>query len=225
MTKVNKQANNTPMNIHEEYLQYHKKYVNKYGSKTIVLMQVGSFFECYSIEVSGPDLFKISEILNIIVTRKNKSISTIDEKNPYMMGFNYSASSKFIKLLIDAGYTTVLIEQVSPPPQPKREVTNIFSPSTYIDNISIENKYLMVLYFEINNSINSSKPNISVGMCAIDSSVGDVFWYETHGSGLMNENESWEEAQRFYHYYRPIELIVYTIDNTENDQKNIKIVL
>lgn len=223
MTKVNKQTNNTPMNIHEEYLQYHEKYVNKYGSKTIVLMQVGSFFECYSIEVSGPDLFKISEILNIIVTRKNKSISTIDEKNPYMMGFNCSASSKFIKLLIDAGYTTVLIEQVSPPPQPKREVTNIFSPSTYIDNISIENKYLMVLYFEINNSINSSKPNISVGMCAIDSSVGDVFWYETHGSGLMNENESWEEAQRFYHYYRPIELIVYTIDNTENDQKNMKI--
>ena len=40
--------NNSQINIHEEYLQYHEKYIGKYGSKTVVLMQVGSFFECYS---------------------------------------------------------------------------------------------------------------------------------------------------------------------------------
>lgn len=222
MVKVNKQTKNTQISIYEEYLQYHEKYVNKYGEKTIVLMQVGSFFEMYMInEEISPDLFKISEILNIIVTRKDKSVKTIDIKNPYMMGFNCSASNKFVKLLIDAGYTVILIEQVSPPPKPKREVTNIISPSTFIDNITTDNKYMMVLYFEINNSINSSKPNISVGMCATDSSTGDVFWYEIHGTGLMNENESWEEAQRFYHFYRPVELIIYNINNTQD--KSIKI--
>ena len=219
MTKVNKQTNNTPLNIYEEYLQYHEKYVDKYGSKSIVLMQVGDFFESYATNTRGCDLFKISEILNIVVTRKNKSINTIDEKNPYMLGFNYSASVKFIKLLIDAGYHVILIEQTTPAPNPKREITQIFSPSTYIDSVSSDNKYLMVLYFETNNSINSSKPNISVGMCATDSSTGEVFWYETHGSGLMNENESWEEAQRFYHFYRPIELIIYNVNNTGLETK------
>lgn len=222
MKKDIKQVKNNsasqPINIHEEYLQYHEKYVNKYGKNCIVIMQVGSFYEMYSIgESSGPDLFKISDILNIIVTRKNKSVSTIDVKNPYMMGFNCVASNKFIKLLIDNNYTVVTVDQVSPPPKPKREVTNIFSPSTYIDNITVENKYLMVLYFETNNSINSSKSNVSVGMCAVDSTLGDVYWYETHGSGILNENEAWEEAQRFYHYYRPIELIVYQIDNTNTN--------
>lgn len=213
------QANNISLNIYEEYLNYHEKYIGKYGPKTIVLMQVGSFYECYSTEVRGPNLFELSDVLNIICTRKDKSIKIIDEKNPYMLGFNCAATNKFIKLLIDNNYTVVTIDQTTPPPKPRREVTNIFSPSTYIDNVSIENKYLMILYIEINNSINSTKPNISIGMCAIDSSIGDVFWYETHGSGLMNENESWEEAQRFYHFYRPIELIVYNIDNTQNTTK------
>ena len=220
MVKVNKHTNNTEISIYEEYLQYHEKYVAKYGQKSIVLIQIGGFFEAYSTLIRGPDLFKISEILNIVVTRKNKSINTIDEKNPYMLGYNcLSGSNKFIKLLIDAGYTIILIEQITPAPNPKRAITNIYSPSTYLENVTTDNKYLMVLYFEINNSINSSKPNISVGMCAIDSSVGDVFWYETHGSGLVNDNESWEEAQRFYHYYRPIELIVYTIDNSQTNTK------
>jgi DNA mismatch repair protein MutS len=220
MKKVNKRTNNSEISIYEEYLQYHEKYVDKYGSKSIVLIQIGGFFEAYGTLTRGPDLFKISEILNIIVTRKNKSINTIDEKNPYMLGYNcLSGSNKFIKLLIDAGYTVILIEQITPAPNPKRAITNIFSPSTYLENVTTDNKYLMVLYFETNNSINSSKPNISVGMCATDSSTGDVFWYETHGSGLMNENESWEEAQRFYHFYRPVELIIYNINNTDLETK------
>jgi DNA mismatch repair protein MutS len=223
MVKDIKQTNNKIMNIHEEYLQYHEKYVNKYGKKTIILMQVGSFFECYSTETRGPNLFVLSEILNIVCTRKNKSITTIDEKNPYMLGFNCAAESKFIKLLIDNGFTIIMIEQTTPPPNVKREVTNILSPSTYINDITSDNKYLMVLYFEINNSISSTKSNISIGMCAVDSSIGDVFWYETHGSGLINENESWEEAQRFYHHYRPIELIVYLIDNTQDKSTKINI--
>lgn len=213
MKKDNKQTN-IKINIHEEYIQYHEKFTNKYGTKTIVLMQVGSFYECYSTETRGPNLFELSDLLNIICTRKDKSVPKIDEKNPYMLGFNCAATNKFLKLLIDNGYTTVMIDQISPPPNVKREVTNIFSPSTYIDNITTENKYLMVLYFETNTAINSTKPNISVGMCAVDSTLGDVFWYETHGSGILNENEAWEEAQRFYHYYRPVELIIYQIDNT-----------
>lgn len=224
MLKEIKQAKNKsttqPINIHEEYLQYHEKYIGKYGPKTIVLMQVGSFYECYSTESRGPNLFELSDTLNIICTRKDKSITTIDEKNPYMLGFNCAATNKFLKLLIDNNYTVVTVDQTTPPPKPKREVTNIFSPSTYIDNITTENKYLMVLYFETNSAINSTKSNVSVGMCAVDSTLGDVYWYESHGSGILNENEAWEEAQRFYHYYRPVELIIYQIDNTSSNEEN-----
>ncbi len=51
MTKDNKQtkkSSNEKINIHEEYLQIYEKHVAKYGPKTLLLMQVGSFHECYS---------------------------------------------------------------------------------------------------------------------------------------------------------------------------------
>ena len=38
----------------DDYINYHNKYSKKYGSKTVVLMQVGSFFECYAIENDNP---------------------------------------------------------------------------------------------------------------------------------------------------------------------------
>ena len=151
--QTKKHSSTQPINIHEEYIQYHEKFVGKYGPKSIVLMQVGSFYECYSTETRGPNLFELSDVLNIICTRKDKSVTTINEKNPYMLGFNCAATNKFLKLLVDNNYTVVTVDQTTPPPKPKREVTNIFSPSTYIDNISTENKYLMVLYFETNSAI------------------------------------------------------------------------
>jgi DNA mismatch repair protein MutS len=216
MSKSNKQPK---MNIHEEYWQYHEKYQGKYGSKVVVLMAVGSFHEAYSTNERGPNLFQLSDLLNIVVTRKDKSISVIDEKNPYMLGFPSHSISKFLKILIDNSYTVVVIDQVTPPPNPARAVTGVYSPGTFIDTVTVENKYLMILYIEVNTSLNSTKSNISIGMSAVDTSTGQVIYYESHGSGIIDENESLEEAQRFYHYFRPIELIVYQIDNTNNDLK------
>ena len=203
-------------NIHDEYLDYHERFKNKYGDKSLVLMQVGSFFECYSTDQRGPNLFKLSELLNIVCTRKDKSVDIINEKNPYMLGFPSVALSKFLKILIDNQFTVVVIEQTSAPPSPLRSVTGIYSPYTFIDSVSIESKYLMILYIEINQALNSTKNNISIGMCSIDSATGTVNYYESHGTGIIDENEALEEAQRYYHYFRPAELIVYEIDNTKN---------
>ena len=215
---MNKNLKTKP-NIHEEYLTYHEKYKNKYGDKSLVLMQVGSFHEAYSTENRGYDLFKLSELLNIVCTRKDKSVDVISEKNPYMLGFPSVALSKFLKILVDNQFTVIVIDQVTAPPNPQRAVTGIYSPSTFIDNVTVDSKYLMILYIEINQALNSAKNNISIGMCAIDSSTGTVNYYESHGSGLLDENEALEEAQRYYHFYRPAELIVYEIDNTKGSNK------
>ena len=209
------------LNIHDEYLGYHERFQNKYGNKSLVLMQVGSFHEAYSTTLRGPDLFKLSELLNIVCTRKDKSVDIIDEKNPYMLGFPSVALSKFLKILIDNQFTVIVIDQVTLPPNPQRAITGIYSPSTYIDNVSIESKYLMIMYIEINQALNSTKNNISIGMCSIDSSTGTVNYYESHGSGLIDENEALEEAQRYYHFFRPAELIVYEIDNTKGTNKEV----
>ena len=60
--------------IYDDYIEYAKQYVEKYGDKCVVFMQVGDFFELYAIqndtEVVGADIYKVCDLCNIQVSRK-----------------------------------------------------------------------------------------------------------------------------------------------------------
>jgi DNA mismatch repair protein MutS len=181
------------MSTIQEYLSHHKSYSEKYGSKTIVLMQVGSFYELYMTNTEGPNLKIISNTLNIICTKKDKSILEVSIKNPYMLGFPLVSADKFISLLIQNSYTVILIDQVTPPPNPQRKCTNIFSPSTYISPTpNIENNYAIYLYFEYESQkISKNKTQLAsllcVGMSAIDVSTGTVLVDEAISTTIDTE--------------------------------------
>jgi len=117
------------------YFNEHEKYSKIYGENTLFMMQVGGFFEMYCTKEEGYNLHKLSDILNILTTKVGKD-KPLSKMAPYMMGFPLHALDKYIKLLINYGYHVVLMEQTQPPPNVKIEVTQIFSPSTYIENIS-----------------------------------------------------------------------------------------
>ncbi len=214
---------NAKLSISDEYFQYLDKYQAKYGKKTVLFMQVGSFHEIYSCEIrkKNPEIYQIADILNLIVSRKDKS-EPVSEANYCMAGFPSVSCRKFINLLVENNYTVVVIDQTTPPPSPLREVTGVYSKSTNLDDNSHNNKYLMALYIEINSSLNTSKPNISIGMSAVDCSTGEVYYYEAHAMEL--DDEAIQETQRFYNYYNPTELIVYTIDNTKTQNNKISII-
>jgi hypothetical protein len=98
---------------------------------------------------AGPNLKEISQMLNIVCTKKDKSVLEVSIKNPYMLGFPLVASDKFITIFIQNGYTVALIEQVTPPPEPKRKCTNVFSPSTFISSTpNVDTNYAVCLYLE-----------------------------------------------------------------------------
>lgn len=135
--------------LYDDYLQYTKTYQAQYGAKTVVLMEVGSFFELYAVEnehtKEGAPMSDVCALLNIQSTRKNKSIAECSRTNPMMAGFPSATVKKFTDLLIQDQYTVVLVEQTTPPPNPKRAVTQVISPSTYMDGVaSPEPRYLMV---------------------------------------------------------------------------------
>ena len=92
----------------------------------------------------------MSELLNIVVTKKNKSIEKVSLKNPYLMGFPSVALEKFLNILLDNNFTVVIIDQVTPPPKPKREVTGIYSPGTYINNLSTDSDSNFILSIFVN---------------------------------------------------------------------------
>ena len=77
--------------IYQEYFDLHNKYVKKFGPKTMVFMQVGTFFELYSIrnqnESYGPDLYELRKLINTEITRKNNkdgNLKNNNMKNPLM---------------------------------------------------------------------------------------------------------------------------------------------
>ena len=101
--------------IIDDYLNYLDEYRNKYGENTIIMMQVGSFFELYAIDINSKYLYTIADICNIIVSRKNKTIQEVSRNNPLMCGFPLYVVNKYIQLILQNNYTIVLIEQVTEP--------------------------------------------------------------------------------------------------------------
>ena len=116
-------------------------------------MMVGMFYEMYSLnDEDGPDLTKLSSMLNILCSRKNKNIISIDSSNPYMV-FPVHTLDKYINILVkNYKYTIIIVDQfdneMGKNSKKDRKVVDIISPSTYINEIcDYKSNYLMSIYF------------------------------------------------------------------------------
>ena len=81
--------------ILKEYMKYQLDLENKYGTNSVILMQVGSFYEIYSVDNKFGKTIEVSKILNILQTKKNKSLPH-SESNPYMAGFPVHSIGKHL---------------------------------------------------------------------------------------------------------------------------------
>lgn len=193
------------MTVQDEYVFYQNKYEKMYGKNCIVLMQVGSFHECYSFG-DTPDLAKISEILDLTLTKKNKK-EPLSKKNPLLVGFPSVALDKYVKKLVLNGYTVPVYDQITPPPDPKRGLVNIYSPGTYIEeNFTQDSNNTMCVYIEDEHQTDGTFI-MCIGICVTDVSTGKVTMYETI-SKKTDKNLACDDTVRFINTYNPKELIV-----------------
>ncbi len=195
------------MSITEQYLSYHKKYQKIYGEKGLVLMQVGSFYEMYATDTEGPSLKDIADLLNTVCTKKDKNVKEVSISNPYLVGFPMVATDKFVSLLIKNGYTLIMVDQVTQPPEPKRQVTNIYSPSTYIGTTNtVDNNYAVSIYIEYEKQKNNHNL-ICIGLSAIDISTGKVIIDEGISTAADSE-VGVDNALRFLSITMPKEIFL-----------------
>ena len=203
----------------KDYFEIHDYYSSIYKDRTIVLMQVGSFHECYCTDDDGLDLISLSQQLDVMCTRKNGNIP-LSKANPRMMGFPVYSTRNFIDKLINLNYTIVLIDQVTEPPTPKRKVTAIFSPGTFIEHKTTKTLYLVSLVIDKIKNINSD--SICIGVSAYDLSTGEGSFYET----FSNNNDilsGLDNTLRFLEKYPPREIILnnnidgFVINNMTSD--------
>jgi len=209
----------------QEYINFHNKYVKQYGPSTIVLMQVGKFYEMYSTNDCGPDLLTISKQSNVMRSQKKKSVSVIDMDNPYFLGFPTVTLCKYVEILIEF-YTIVVVDQEQKDDEKinnrvSRVVSAIYSKGTYIENSEQKDtKYIICIYL-IDEKQKDGSILMCAGMAAIDLSTSKVHVHEAYSS-LVDAQYALDEAFRFINSFGYKEIIIYhkqqnnTIDKSDD---------
>lgn len=191
------------MSLVSEYFNYCEEYSKKYGEKTIVLIQVGSFYETYSVKNNKENIghaVVLSQLLHSKLTRKNTKIQEVNRKNPYMAGFPVTTLDDHLHILLENNYTVVTIDQVTAPPNPERKVTYVYSPGTVI-NDQVFNTYITVVLIEkVKN-----KDLYLIGLSTIDISTAQTVLYEfSSDKKIIIDN-----IYSFLKCYLPKEIIIY----------------
>lgn len=109
----------------------------------VVLIEKGSFMECYSLPGGLGRAERVARVLNMIITKCNKNLP-IGETNPNMVGFPKNAHEKNVPVMIASGMTIVWVEQVWDNFRKTvsgREITRIITPGTYMEHPPSDDGY------------------------------------------------------------------------------------
>jgi DNA mismatch repair protein MutS len=199
------------MALIKEYFELTKKYQDDYGNNTIVLMQVGSFFEVYGLYNSDKDtLFgskinDFSQICELNIVDKNTSIG---ESKVMMAGFKDFSVEKYIKKIQDANFTAVVYVQDEAAKNTTRSLAGVFSPGTYFqtETPNLTNSITCIWVNFVENITLLKGKFVVVGIANIDIYTGktNIFQFkETY----MNNPTTYDELERFISIYNPSEVI------------------
>ena len=220
MKKKEEDTSNT--SIYKEYFDSVLYYTQKYGEKTIVFMQVGSFYEIYGLkyidsdELKGSIITEIAEIVGLAISSKKYSY---DGGTLYMAGFRDYTLEKYIPILIEHGYVIVEIIQApdeetdnSSKNKKKTRVLNaVYSAGTYLTYDTNMKQQLtnniMCIWME-----NNKKNTIIYGIAVLNIYTGESFIFEHETENWMNPT-MFDELERYISIYSPSEMIfIYNLD-------------
>ena len=96
-----------------EYFKLNDEYINKFGPNTILLMQVGAFFEIYGLRsqdnnISHSQICEISRICNLNISDKKNIYKNL---NVVMAGFRDYSLDKYLPKIVGANFHAVVYDQ------------------------------------------------------------------------------------------------------------------
>ena len=168
--------------IYEDYFSYVKKWKNIYGEKTLVIIEVGKFYEIYALRDDDGNILENDMEAVEKMSFLNIGDKKIKHNNMCVLqaGFNTIGLDKFVKIFQENDYTTVIYEQDSPGKNASRSLSQIISPGTYIDDdtSSISNVTLCI-WIEHTKSRKKMKESITFGVSSLDIFTGMTTLFET----------------------------------------------
>jgi DNA mismatch repair protein MutS len=201
------------------YFKLQKLFEKKYGSNALVLMEIGTFFEVYEVNNDEEKIGKakeIAELLNIQLTRKNKSILENSKENPIMAGVPAIAFEKHLaRIISEQKYTIAIIRQKGLPPNVSRYLDTVVSPGTNFDFVidQDENNITSLLIDQIRGIY-------LVGYSAIDVTTGKCYYNEVHGTS-EDKFFALDEVFNYMNMHKTNEIIVSFADKNINQKEVI----
>ena len=200
------------MSLIKDYFEKTKNHINEYGELTIILMQVGAFFEVYGLKdntdnITASNIMDFSRICDLNVVDKRVCCGA---ESVVMAGFKDHLLDKYVKKLQDAGYTIAVYEQDEQCANTTRSLTGIYSPGTYFssDTDSITNNTCCIWIENKKGSLkNKDKNNIYIGASLIDIFTGTTCIMEYNEIYIKNPT-TFDELERFISIYNPSETII-----------------
>lgn len=123
-------------NIWKEYKKVYEEYTNiKKWDNICILIQIGSFYDILMEEKDIKELEKISKLLNIVIGGlKNKK-----SELPLFIGFPKIALTKYLPVLLEDGFTVILMDEIKNQTTITRKVVETISPS--LNNLFATNDF------------------------------------------------------------------------------------
>ena len=214
------------MSVASEYFAITQKYQSEYGKNTILLMQVGSFFEVYGLVnsktklVTGSRIEDFSTICDLRIAEKNNCVGL---DSIVMAGFKDIMIEKYIKKMQEAGFTVVVYSQQQAGTGFTRVLSGIYSPGTYFPEGSsgLTNNITCIWIDYIHNKTFVKGRYIVAGVANIDIYTGKTSIFQFQ-EAYTNNPTNFDELERFISIYNPSEVILLSnlSDNEQDDVIN-----
>lgn len=203
------------MALVKDYLEKTIQYQQQYGEKTLLLMQVGAFFEVYGLEnkltgeITGSQIVDFSRICDMNIADKKICVG---KEGVLMAGFGHYMIDKYLKKLQEAGYTTVVYTQDEQNKNTTRSLSGIYSPGTYFssDTTDIISNNTCCIWIHVSNALKTGglgKRMVHIGAANINIYTGKSAMFEFYETYLLNPT-TFDELERFISIYQPSESIV-----------------
>jgi DNA mismatch repair protein MutS len=201
------------------YFKHYDTNVAKFGAKTAILLQVGKFFEVYdyvhvATGISRTNVQILAELCGCSVDPKPNSDPAY---NRLFWGFPVTALNKYERILVNEGYTVVVIVQNKDATGDvtDRTLDHISSPGTFMEGggtlpVRREEQRMLGIYIEPYVDTSTRQQHWTIASTAFDVMTGAAVSTETD-LVLIDGKPVYDPIQPFWSMYPPAEVVVYWV--------------
>lgn len=215
----------------DDYFNIYTECINKYGNRTCVLYECGSFYEIYRVDNENEKIGnadEIAEILNIAYSKKNKTEKST-RSHPNFAGFTKTYLTKYITPLLEHDYTVVIVDELEKSSEAKgklikRGITAVHSQCLKSPDFQTtrdaENSLTTIL---LEQSVYKDKNIVFYSICNVNNTTNEIELNENAIEFVKDDFKiALDELSRVLSRYNSKEILCYNIINKNEYSLNVE---